>query len=150
MAPTTTIAPAKTITVTSPETGTKLVRGQKHTVRWQSTGLKGNVYLRVIKIDDNGSYGTANKYTFASTGEYLWTTESNLPPGLYKINVFSPKEENGLGYDISAFSNPFSIIGITISSSLKNIGTITDEQKVANIYAGIVALAEKIKEARSS
>jgi len=33
-------------------------------------------------------------------------------------------------------------------SPSKNIGTITDEQRIANIYAGIAALVEKIKEAR--
>jgi len=114
VAPTTTIAPAE-ITVTSPPKGTNLVRGQKHKVEWKSTGLKGNVRLNVKKIDGDYLYVTTHKETLASSGQYVWTVENTLPPGSYKIEVFSPRQENGLGYDVSALSDPFNIIGITIS-----------------------------------
>jgi len=114
--PTTTITPTPPITttphpyitVTSPNGEESLVRGQTYTIRWQSAGLKGNVHISATKIDDN--YGTANKVVPASLGQYSWSIESYLLPGSYKINVSSFHEENGLGYDISALSEPFSVV----------------------------------------
>lgn len=67
------------ITVLSPNGGEKLLPGNKHTIRWNSSGVSGNVKIRLRKAGLTGDRTIADNLP-VSDGVFVWTVGKMLPP----------------------------------------------------------------------
>jgi len=106
-------ASQSSITVTSPNGGEKLIKGQNYNITWKATGVD-KVYISVMfyeSPDDTGRGGSLITGPIdASSGSYIWNvSESSLAGGHFVGSYFKISVNAGYGI-VDQSDNYFSIV----------------------------------------
>lgn len=100
------------ISVTAPKYGDKLEIGESYAISWSSSGVTGNVN---IKIYQNGYYLYRGFYDIANTEKKDWKPSSNLTPGSgYTLKIESVDDPSvyGVSGEFSLTSASFGDDGV--------------------------------------
>ncbi|MEO0092472.1 MAG: S8 family serine peptidase, partial [candidate division WOR-3 bacterium] len=100
--PFTVVVQTPSITVTSPNGSEYWMRGTSQNIRWNSSGVSGNVKIELYK---GGSfYGTITS-SISNSGSYLWYIPTSLTPGNdYKIKITSVADPSIYDYSDNNFN----------------------------------------------
>jgi hypothetical protein len=110
-------AVVQTITVTNPVGGETWIKGRSYTIKWTSTGITGNVQIRLDYPGSSNSIGTVD----ISTGQFTYTIPSNFPSRNDWAVAITAFEVTPSGGDIYDWSEKISISeGTTQSITVTN------------------------------
>ncbi len=122
--------PSPTITVISPNGGESWTEGESRTIQWNSSGVSGNIRVRLNRNYPEGSWETLFSTT-ANDGSQAWTV-SGQPSGRCRIkvssvsnpSVFDISDENftiNRGHAVNITNGPFASPSTISSGGTTNL-----------------------------
>ena len=86
------VIPPIPIKIIEPNSESIWHQNKTYTVKWQALGPESNVYIDLLKMQDNGQWLSRAKIAdgIENVGEYTLTVPNNLEDGNYRLGIRIP------------------------------------------------------------